>query len=64
MYKKKINIKRENALKNVEGLLERIKEINKDNKNPFFVTYAALFGSILTEKDKLGDIDVDYHKKK
>ena len=56
--KKNVNIKRQNALDNVEGLLSRIKEINEDNSLIHFINEASLFGSILTDKEKLGDIDI------
>ena len=56
--KKNVNIKKETALKNVEGLLNRIKELNEDDSFIHFINQASLFGSILTDKEKLGDIDV------
>jgi predicted nucleotidyltransferase len=59
--KKNVGITKSTAKKNISILLDTVKRINKSNnkyKYPFKVKSIILFGSYLTDKEKLGDIDI------
>jgi predicted nucleotidyltransferase len=51
-------ITRATAKKALDGLLQRIEVINRDPQFPFRVSAAVVFGSYLSDKDRLGDVDV------
>ena len=52
-------ITRKTATKKVEELLVRVKEVNNCDDFLFKVKQVAIFGSYLSDKEKLGDIDVN-----
>lgn len=58
--KKNINLSRKKAEELIKGVIERAKQINASPDCEFIhrVTKIAVFGSYLTGKDKLGDIDI------
>ncbi len=58
--KKVLNISRKTADRIVSEVIERAKEINASPypKFMYFVKKIAVFGSYLTDKEKLGDVDI------
>jgi len=58
--KKNIGVTRKTSEKIIEKLLERINHLNSLDKLEccHYISKVILFGSILTDKEKLGDIDV------
>ena len=59
--KKNVGITKSTAKNNISLLLDTVKRINKSNnkyKYPFKIKNIILFGSYLTDKKKLGDIDI------
>jgi predicted nucleotidyltransferase len=58
--KKVLNISRKTADRIVSEVVERAKEINASPYPKFmhFVKKIAVFGSYLTDKEKLGDVDI------
>jgi predicted nucleotidyltransferase len=58
--KKALNISRKKADQILSEVVERAKEINASPYPKFmhFVTKIAVFGSYLTDKEKLGDVDI------
>lgn len=58
--KKTLNISRKTADRIVSEVVERAKEINASPYPKFmhFVKKIAVFGSYLTDKEKLGDVDI------
>jgi len=59
-HKKALNISRKTADRIVSEVVERAKEINASPYPKFmhFVKKIAVFGSYLTDKEKLGDVDI------
>lgn len=59
-------IPREKALKIIDSLLERVKEVNKNDSFKYAVTYVGLFGSLSKGAEEVGDIDliIDYQLKR
>lgn len=65
MGKKNVNITRKKADELILKLLERAKEINTSTdkyKYPYKVKRIIVFGSYLSEKEHLGDIDIFYER--
>jgi len=60
--KKNVGIRRETAIRLVNELVERVKVANKLPKEevPHRITKLYVFGSYLSDKEKLGDIDIFY----
>lgn len=60
MGKKALNISRATADRIISEVVERAKEINASPYPKFmhFVKKIAVFGSYLTDKEKLGDVDI------
>ena len=58
MPKKKVGVTRETADRLLDNLLTRAKEIDADPQYLYGISRLAVFGSYLTAKDKLGDIDI------
>jgi len=59
--KKNCNISKKTAEQNINGMLEVVKVINStDDKHmyPYKIKNIYVFGSFLSEKEKLGDIDI------
>jgi len=52
-------ITRQTANKKIAELIERAKIVNKSNDHLYKVKRIAVFGSYLTDKDKINDIDID-----
>jgi len=52
-------ITRRTADKKIAELVERAKIVNKSNHHLYKVLRIAIFGSYLTDKDRINDIDVD-----
>lgn len=59
-HKKALNISRKTADKILSEVVERAKEINASPYPKFtlFIEKIAVFGSYLTDKEKLGDVDI------
>jgi len=53
-------IKRVSAEKKLQDLLNRVKEYNSNPLFPYLVHHVAVFGSFLSDKQLLGDIDIAY----
>ena len=53
-------ITRQSADRIVREMLGRIEEINRDTKFAFCVGDAAIFGSYLTDKERISDVDVAF----
>jgi len=51
-------ISREKATKLLDELIERVKVINANNELTYFVESIKVFGSYLSDKDTLGDLDI------
>lgn len=51
-------IKRATAERLVNGLLDRANVINADDGLPYIIERMAVFGSFLTDKEKIGDVDI------
>lgn len=60
MSKKALNISRNTADRIISEVVERAKEINASPYPKFmhFIKKIAVFGSYLTDKEKLGDVDI------
>ena len=60
MNKKTLNISRKTADRIVSEVIERAKEINASSFPKFMLSVKkiAVFGSYLTDKEKLGDVDI------
>lgn len=56
--KKRVGVTRRRATELVALLKDRIARVNSDSQYLYGVGRVALFGSYLTDKQKLGDIDV------
>lgn len=56
--KKAINIKRETADRLINNIQQIAKEINKEKENPMFVKRLIVFGSYMSDKERLGDLDI------
>ncbi|MFY8160228.1 MAG: nucleotidyltransferase domain-containing protein [Candidatus Kapaibacteriota bacterium] len=62
--KKNVGITKSTAKNNISLLLDTVKRINKSNnkyKYPHRIKDIVLFGSYLTDKEKLGDIDIFFN---
>lgn len=51
-------ITRKTAQRVLGELLERVRDVNRDEDEPFQVTEIVVFGSYLTDVERLGDVDV------
>ncbi len=60
MKKKNIHLSRKKAEELLNGVIERAKQINAspDSEYMHWVTKIAVFGSYLTDTEKLGDVDI------
>jgi hypothetical protein len=58
MPKKRVGVTRETADRLLDNLRTRAKEIDADPQYLYGISRLAVFGSYLTAKDKLGDIDI------
>lgn len=58
--KKNIRLSRKKAEELLKGVIDRAKQINASPESEFIhrVTKIAVFGSYLTDKEKLGDLDI------
>lgn len=63
---KKTRVKRETAKKNIDMVLDRIKDVNANMYYLYYIDKAVLFGSYLNStKEILGDVDIAlYHSPK
>ena len=61
-YKKQIGVKKETATKLINELVERAELANTLDKKivPYKIKRLVVFGSYLSDKEKLGDIDIFY----
>jgi DNA-binding MarR family transcriptional regulator len=53
------SITRQTADKKIAELIERARVVNQSNDHLYMVKRIAIFGSYLTDKDRINDIDVD-----
>jgi predicted nucleotidyltransferase len=58
--KKNVAIKRETAKQKLVDLVDRVRLVRDDSRFLYRVTLLAVFGSYLTDKDRLGDIDIAF----
>lgn len=58
MKKKNCNLTRRKADELIALLLERIEQVNLDPQYIYGVSRAVVFGSYLTDKERLGDLDI------
>lgn len=56
--KKRITVTRAHAVELLRGLIERARAVNDGAEFSYVVTRIAVFGSYLSDKDPIGDLDV------